>query len=123
MRRLLAVCGTAVIVAAMGIWSAAPSYAAGCTGVIANQTIYDNVVVPSGASCDLEADTIFGNVTVQPGGALQLAVSTVYGNVSADGATGMRLAVGSNMVVGVDVIYGNVSITNLTDDSLGNNAI
>jgi hypothetical protein len=77
----------AVAVATFGLMAAAPAAMAGdtrCVGVLP-PGIYDNVVVPSGASCVIAAAEIRGNLKAEPGSQIiDVRNSTIHGNVEGD---------------------------------------
>ena len=125
MRRVLALLAIGATVTIASVLTSTPSFAAvvSCTGKISNISIPGNVNVPAGGHCDLESVSVAGSVIVQPGGGVQIAVSEVHGSVTATNPTGFRMAVGSNGVLGVDIVHGSVSISGLSAASMGNNAI
>lgn len=71
-----------------------------CTGTIGAQTIDDNVVVPSGASCTLDGTTVEGNVLIGPGASLTARDATVDGNIQDDDNDAGHVAVSNSRVVG-----------------------
>jgi hypothetical protein len=64
-----------------------------CNGTFAGGT-FDNVVVPSGATCILKGATVEGNISVKPTGALGLEGGIVGGNVESDTARSIYIDCG-----------------------------
>lgn len=73
-----------------------------CTGALAGE--HDNVIVPEGATCNVDGAQIKGNIKVLAGGALLvIAATTVGGDIQADpGHLYVRL-MGTGVVVMGDV--------------------
>jgi hypothetical protein len=72
-----------------------------CSGVLTGA--FENVTVPSGATCELKNARVDGNVIVEPGGAVTLSDRTyVHGSVQSDGGRYVRL-LGAGVAVGGDV--------------------
>jgi hypothetical protein len=90
-----------------------------CLGRPAPGTVIPtNVIVPSGAVCELLDVKVLGNVFVLPGGALRVgddvpaAFDTIiFGNVEANGAQSMRFGAGN---VGTFSVRGNADIRGTT---------
>jgi hypothetical protein len=80
-----AVIGSATVVLALAtalLMTVAPAAAAApteCVGAFAGPA--DNVVVPSGAHCEMVDATVTGNVLVREGASLRASASTIGGNV------------------------------------------
>jgi len=66
-----------------------------CVGTAPPGLVFENLVVPSGAVCELAGHTILGNVKVLPGGSLTAQGITVGGDVQADGHDSLLMAASS----------------------------
>src|SRR5437899_7580788 len=86
--RVLAVITAVVLAATGGVLIGGDAFATfTCTGSPSTSPINDQVIVPSGATCNLQGITVNGNVSVQPGGRLIIGGgSTINGNVSSQRA-------------------------------------
>jgi hypothetical protein len=77
----------AVAATTLGLLIAAPAAMADdtrCVGLLA-PGVYDNVVVPSGASCAIAGAEIRGNLKAEPGSQIiDVRNSTIHGNVEGD---------------------------------------
>lgn len=85
-----------------------------CVGSVSGQ-MYENLEVPSGATCLLYGTHIKGNLTVKTGAILQANGVNVEGNIQAEGAA--TVAVMGNAIVGgsVQLIQGgNVALDQVT---------
>jgi hypothetical protein len=78
-----------------------------CVGTAPPGVVFENLIVPSGAVCELAGHTIRGNVKVLPGGSLTAQGITVGGNLQADGHDSVLIAASS-------VLNGSVQATNGT---------
>jgi hypothetical protein len=78
-----------------------------CDGLIGPETVPDNLVVPSGETCDLGGTVVLGNVTVEPDAVLLAAEADLRGN----------LTVGSDSFV--DLLESTVAGTLELRDSFG----
>jgi hypothetical protein len=106
-----------------------------CTGTMSG-TIDANVVVPPGASCNLNGATVTGNVSIEEGASLDsgfgFAGSTIVGNVSATDPVNvilLRSNIGGDVSItglkgggctsglGADTIAGNVDYANSASGS------
>jgi hypothetical protein len=90
------------LIAGSAVLGAGPASAVvTCTGLIANTTVPDTVIVPNGVDCTISNSTISGSVIVQSGGALFLQGSTVNGYVNATNPRWIRIdALGPCTVAG-----------------------
>jgi hypothetical protein len=89
-----------------------------CTGVITATTIPGDVVVPSGAFCDLDGVIVQGDVIVQRGGSLSVdATSTdtlIRGNIRGNGCGYIQLKNTASPAIRM-VVGGDVTIARCTD--------
>lgn len=81
-----------------------------CTTLVIGAQVDGNVVVPSGATCNLWFSEVRGNVIVRPGATLDFFVSTAYGNIEGDGFSEILVNL-STVILGNGVI-GNVIAKN-----------
>ena len=91
-----------------------------CTGEETG-TISGNVVVPSGATCNLNAATVTGNVTVQSGSLTSLSLedgSTVEGNVTVQSNASLDLS--DSTVTGNVTVQSGASLTMEGSTVVGN---
>jgi hypothetical protein len=95
----------AVAVTTFGLLVAAPAAMADdttCVGVLP-PGVYDNVVVPSGASCVIAGAEIRGNLKAEPGSQIiDVRNSTIHGNVEGDSFSSFDLhgsTVGGNVTL------------------------
>jgi hypothetical protein len=86
--------------------------ATSCTSTISGTTIVGNLVVPAGATCNLDNVTVTGNVSVQANAELDFTQSgQIGGNLTATNASHVFV----NAVGAGDIrIAGNVSLTGVT---------
>src|SRR5947209_7662450 len=111
-RVLIAPLAGALVVAAAATVGGPASATTTCNTVITGQQIVGNVIVPSGATCDLELDSVNGSVVVYPGGALIFNGTTVSGNITGTSVAGFRTAPTGNNPRGDNVVGGSVTFTN-----------
>jgi hypothetical protein len=66
-----------------------------CVGTAPPGLVFENLIVPSGAACELAGHTILGNVKILAGASLTAQGITVGGNVQADGHDSLLMAASS----------------------------
>lgn len=104
---LLLALATALVIMAVPVAAAAPTE---CTGTLAAVTV-DNVVVPSGAHCEMVGTTVTGNVLVRAGASLRASGSNISGHVIGRDTAWVCLQVGSELGGNFDVTGGNLGTT------------
>ena len=80
-----------------------------CTGVLTGT--HDNVVVPTGAHCEMVDATVTGNVLVEPGASLRATSSEISGNVEGVDSAWVCLQFGSELGGNLSVTGGNIGTT------------
>jgi len=114
---LLAALCVASAVTASNAGAAAPS-SQHCTGTIGNVTVTGNLIVPGGASCDLEGTIVTGGVAVFPGGNLISRGASIAGSLVAFRAASIAV-VGGSSIAGSANIVGTTGVPS----SFGVNAV
>jgi hypothetical protein len=111
-----AVAGSAALLLALAtalVMTVAPAAAATpteCTGTLVDGT-FDNVVVPSGAHCEMAGTTVTGNVLVRAGASLRASASTISGHVIGRDTAWVCLEFGSQLGGNFDVTGGDPGTT------------
>ena len=117
MRRLLLLSGMVLA----GVLAVAPAAQASsgskCNGTTSGKTIKGNVVVPSGAACQLINSTVRGDVKVRAGGYFQATHSTVRGDVK--GKRSLTIFIENGSTVKGDVDADRTSQVFLFDSKVG----
>ena len=67
-----------------------------CSGVISATTVKGGLVVPAGATCQLDAVVVNGHVKVQPGGTLTVCGSSLNGGIAATDAAAITVGSGAD---------------------------
>lgn len=80
-----------------------------CRGTFVQRS-FDNVVVPSGASCRLDRAAVKGNIVVQSNGSLETNLTRINGSVQSEGYNSVIIGNKSRVIGSVQLKYGNTAL-------------
>lgn len=104
---LLVALATALVMMVVPVAAAAPTE---CTGTLLAVTV-GNVVVPSGAHCEMAGTTVNGNVRVEDGASLRASASNISGHIIGRDVAWVCAQFGSTVGGKFDVTGGNLGTT------------
>ena len=107
MTRILVLVGSvAVLLLATATGARADEVCAGSLGAV---TVDDNLVVPDGATCDLDGTVVKGNILIEPNATLRASMITVEGNIQTDDGGAAEVTVVDSLVDGDVQVFDSVA--------------